>query len=86
MRNEVKLEKQGYHKIVVGTDLDVPTVVIWFESRNKVVDSDIKSETFAVALGELVQRELQTYVDLNEEMSSHEENNNPDRFKTVRES
>lgn len=62
-RNKVKLKKEGYHKIIVGTDLDVPTVVIWFEARNKVVDSDIKSEPFAVALGELVQRELQYYVD-----------------------
>jgi len=61
---KIKMEKDGYHKIVVGSDLDVPTVVIWFEARNKVVDSDIKSEPFAVALGELVQRELQRYVDL----------------------
>ena len=65
-KKEVKLSKDGYHKIVVGTDLKVPTVVIWFEAKNKVVDSDIKSETFAIALAEMVQKELQHYVDLNE--------------------
>ena len=85
MKQKIEMGRDGYHKIVIGSDLTIPTVVIWFESRNKVVDSDIKSETFAVALGELVQRELQTYVDLNEEMSSYEEDNYSDRFKTVRE-
>lgn len=64
MKNKVGLGKDGYHKIVVGTNLEVPTVVIWFEAKNKVVDSDIKTETFAVALGEMVQKELQQYVDL----------------------
>lgn len=64
-RTKIKLDKDGYHKIIVGSDLDRPTVVIWFESKNKAVDSDIKSETFAVALAEMVQRELQYYVDLN---------------------
>ena len=61
---KIKLEKDGYHKICIGSDPSIPTVVIWFEVKNKAVDSDIKSETFAVALGELVQRELQQYVDL----------------------
>ena len=64
MKQKIKLGKDGYHKIVVGSDLNRPTVVIWVESKNKVVDSDIKSEPFAVALGELVQRELQAYINL----------------------
>ena len=66
MRNKIKLKKDGHHKIIIGSDLDVPTVVIWFEARNKVVDSDIKSEPFAIALGEMIKRELQLYVNLNE--------------------
>ena len=64
-RTKIKFKKDGYHKLVVGSDLDVPTVVIWFEARNKVVDSDIKSEPFATALAEMIARELQAYVDLN---------------------
>lgn len=65
---KVELGKDGYHKIIVGSDLQKPSIVIWFESKNKVVDSDIKSETYAVALGEFIQRELQQYVDLQERM------------------
>ena len=64
MKKNIKLAKEGYHKIVIGSDLNVPTVVIWFESKNKVVDSDIKSEPYAIALGEAIQRKLQDYVDL----------------------
>lgn len=66
MKKSIKLAKDGYHKIVIGSDLDRPTVVVWFEARNKVVDSDIKSETYAVALAERIVRELQQYVDLQE--------------------
>ena len=62
MKKNIKLGKEGYHKIVIGSDLDVPTVVIWFEAKNKVVDSDIKSEPYAIALGEA--RKLQEYVNL----------------------
>ena len=65
MKKKIKLEKEGYHKIVIGSDTSVPTVVIWFEAKNKVVDSDIKSETYAVALGEMIRKELQQYVDLH---------------------
>ena len=68
MKTEVKIDKEGYHKIIVGSDLERPTVVIWFESKNKAVDSDIKSETYAIALGEFIQRELQSYVDLKERL------------------
>lgn len=68
VKTKIKLEKEGYHKIIVGSDLQRPSIVIWFESKNKVVDSDIKSETYAVALGEFIQRELQQYVDLQERM------------------
>ena len=64
MKKNIKLGKEGYHKIVIGSDLNVPTVVIWFEAKNKVVDSDIKSEPYAIALGEAIQRKLQGYVDL----------------------
>lgn len=64
MKKNIKLAKEGYHKIVIGSDLNVPTVVIWFEAKNKVVDSDIKSEPYAIALGEAIQRKLQDYVDL----------------------
>ena len=64
MKKNIKLGKEGYHKIVIGSDLNVPTVVIWFEAKNKVVDSDIKSEPYAIALGEAIQRKLQEYVDL----------------------
>lgn len=64
MKKNIKMRKEGYHKIVIGSDLDVPSIVIWFEAKNKVVDSDIKSETFAIALGEMITRELQRYVDL----------------------
>ena len=65
-KTEVKLGKDGYHKIIVGSDLERPTVVIWYESKNKAVDSDIKSETYAIALGEFIQKELQSYVNLKE--------------------
>ena len=68
IKTKIKLEKEGYHKIIIGSDLQKPSIEIWFESKNKVVDSDIKSETYAVALGELIQRELQQYVDLQERM------------------
>jgi hypothetical protein len=64
LKKKIKLEKEGYHKIVIGSDPTVPTVVVWFEARNKVVDSDIKSETYAIALGEMIKKELQQYVDL----------------------
>ena len=64
MKKNIRLRKEGYHKIVIGSDLNVPTVVIWFEAKNKVVDSDIKSEPYAIALGEAIQRKLQDYVDL----------------------
>lgn len=66
MKKSIKLAKDGYHKIVIGSDLDRPTVVVWFEAKNKVVDSDIKSETYAVALAERIVGELQQYVDLQE--------------------
>lgn len=66
MKKSIKLAKEGYHKIVIGSDLDRPTVVVWFEAKNKVVDSDIKSETYAVALAERIVGELQQYVDLQE--------------------
>ena len=68
-RTKIKLDKDGYHKIIVGSDLERPTVVIWFESKNKAVDSDIKSETYAIALGEFIQKELQSYVDLRERVA-----------------
>lgn len=64
MTKKVKMDIEGYHKVRVGTDLDKPTVVIWFEHKNKVVDSDIKSKMYAIALGEAVRKKLQEYVDL----------------------
>lgn len=67
MKKSIKIGKDGYHKIVIGSDLDRPTIVIWFEAKNKVVDSDIKSETYAIALGEAIQTKLQKYIDLQEE-------------------
>ena len=84
MKKKVKLSVEGYHKVIVGTDLDVPTVVIWFEHKNKVVDSDLKDKLSALALGELIQDKLQTYIDLSEEQV-YEEDNSPERWKTFRE-
>lgn len=83
MNQKIKFRKEGHHKITIGSDLDVPTVVIWFESINKVVDSDIKSEPYAVALAEHIARELELYVNLNR--GDKDENNNIDWEKAVRE-